>query len=89
MVKAVIPIPDDGPTELQRFQEYLLKPEADKAQYVEFCLYYLATEKKDIRAILAYLEVYNPSRYGKGASDDDWNTIKLDILAHLAQQLPG
>jgi hypothetical protein len=60
-----------------------------RTKIVEFCLYYLATVKKDLRAILAWLEVYDASRYGKASTDVDLHSLKLDILSHLAKALPG
>ncbi len=70
------------------YGSYLDKLDPDKNKAVEFVLYYLATAKQDIRAVLAWLEVNDP-RYGKGASDTDVHTLKLDILAHLSAKLPG
>lgn len=61
----------------------------NKHEYVEFCLYYLATVKKDIRAILAWLEVYVPDKYGKGEVDEDVGDMKAELLKYLAEKLPG
>lgn len=70
------------------YGKYLEKLDTDKSKAVEFVLYYLATVKQDIRAVLAWLET-NDARYGKGASDSDIQMLKLDILAHLSAKLPG
>lgn len=71
------------------YGEYLGLLDTDKTKIVEFTLYYLATVRKDIRAVLAWLEVYESSKYGKASSDVDLHSLKLDILKHLAGALPG
>lgn len=72
------------------YGDYLEMLDPERTQIVEFTLYYLATVRKDIRAVLAWLEVYDSSKYGKaGNSDNDLHSLKIDILTHLAKQLPG
>ncbi len=71
------------------YGEYLKLLDPDRTKNVEFTLYYLATVRKDIRAVLAWLEVYDSAKYGKASTDVDLHSLKLDILTHLAKQLPG
>ena len=71
------------------YGEYLELLDHERTQIVEFSLYYLATVKRDLRAILAWLEVYDSAKYGKASTDVDLHSLKLDILKHLAGALPG
>lgn len=68
-------------------KDLLSKSVIDRNSYVEFSLFYLATVKKDVRAMLAWLEANDRSKYGKGAGDDI-STVKSEILAYLASNLP-
>lgn len=62
------------------------KENANKA--IDFALWYTAHVKKDIRAIIYWLDAHDKRVYGKQAGMDTDETLKVEILALLAERLP-
>ena len=62
------------------------KPNATKC--IDFALWYTAHVKKDIRAIIYWLDAHAKTTYGKNAGMDQDESLRTDILALLAERLP-